>query len=301
MPFDVFISFKHLDDSGAPTSDSRLADSIYSYLKERGLSPFSSEISLKEKGTSRYKRAIDSALDECSVLVAVATTPKHLESEWVRYEWDGFFNDILSGLKPEKKIFSYVDGILPNQLPRALRQAQSIVHGKDSLPRLYQFIVGDDPSRDSTLSPPPPSPDKQFVFISAASEDRAMVERIKDALREVGIAVFDSAGPELQAGTAWETEIEKKIRNCTLFIPVISSATEVRGPRWFRKEWAIAVERSMYFAHNIPFIIPVFAPGIDSPELIPEQFRYIHALRMDDELAVQRLASTAKTYVTDRA
>ena len=46
-----------------------------------------------------------------------------MESSWVRYEWDGFFNDVLSGQK-EGHLFSYIDDMSPSDLPRTLRQLQ---------------------------------------------------------------------------------------------------------------------------------------------------------------------------------
>jgi hypothetical protein len=52
---------------------------------------------------------------------------------WVRYERDGFYNDILSGVKPGAKLFTYVAGLRPAQLPRTLRQTQTFIHSSESL------------------------------------------------------------------------------------------------------------------------------------------------------------------------
>jgi hypothetical protein len=75
------------------------------------------------------------------VLIAVGTSTEHLESEWVRYEWDGFFNDIISGVKPDGRVFSYVEGVEVKALPRALRQSQAITHRDGSLELLYRFVA----------------------------------------------------------------------------------------------------------------------------------------------------------------
>jgi hypothetical protein len=108
MDFDVFISFKNLDENGASTRDATLAKQVYGKLNSEGLSVFISSESLAELGVSDYKKAIDSALDAASVLVAVGTTAGNLKSEWVRYEWDGFQMDILSRVKPQGRVFTYI-------------------------------------------------------------------------------------------------------------------------------------------------------------------------------------------------
>ena len=54
---------------------------------------------LEERGEAQYKMAIDTALEAAQVLIAVGTSVANLESRWVRYEWDSFFNDILCGRK----------------------------------------------------------------------------------------------------------------------------------------------------------------------------------------------------------
>ncbi len=139
--FQVFISFKHLDESGNETPDSRLAREAYHYLTDRGLNVFLSTVSLEQLGIAAYKKAIDDALDGAHVLIAVGSSREHLESQWVRYEWDSFFNDILSGIKPEGRVFSYVEGVDLAKLPRALRQSQCIEHGPESLETLHRFVA----------------------------------------------------------------------------------------------------------------------------------------------------------------
>jgi cell division protein FtsZ len=138
--YDVFISNKDLDSAGQKSADSRLAREVYDYLTARGLLVFFSALSLEKRGVSAYKKAIDSALDSARVLIAVGTSSTHLDSEWVRYEWDSFFNDILSGAKPEGRVFVFSDGIAASDLPRALRQSQAIEVGPGALDRLFNFV-----------------------------------------------------------------------------------------------------------------------------------------------------------------
>src|SRR4051812_13192399 len=104
----VFVSFKNLDDAGRPTPDSRLAVAVYEYLTARGLGVFFSNVSLERRGVAAFKQAIDDALEAADVLVAVETSRANLMSRWVRYECDTFSNEILSGVKPNGRVFAYI-------------------------------------------------------------------------------------------------------------------------------------------------------------------------------------------------
>ena len=138
--FDIFISAKTLDAHGKPTRDSEIAREIHDFFTSRGHTVFLSTLSLSKLGIDAYKKAIDDALDAAPVLIAVGTSAENLESQWVRYEWDSFFNDILGGVKPEGHVFAYVDGIPLSRLPRALRQRQVFSHEPGSIEKLYNFV-----------------------------------------------------------------------------------------------------------------------------------------------------------------
>lgn len=61
------------------------------------------------------------------------------------------------------------------------------------------------------------------IFLSYASQDADAARRICDALRAVGLEVwFDQS--ELRGGDAWDASIRKQIKECALFVPVISDA-----------------------------------------------------------------------------
>ena len=156
-PFDVFISFKNLDEGGRPTRDAALARDVFDHLAGRNLRVFLSSITLEREGVSSYKKAIDQALDRAQVLVAVGTSAAHLDSEWVRYEWDSFFNDVLTGVKPAGRVFVYVVGVAPRELPRSLRQSQVIQHGPGSLELLGNFVANSLGAPASTPPTPPPA------------------------------------------------------------------------------------------------------------------------------------------------
>ena len=133
----VFISYKNTKD-GMQTPDSQMALELYEALTSAGIDTFFAGKTLLEAGTDRYKDHIDRELDNCRILIVVGTSVENISSRWVKYEWDGFVLDILNGCK--KKVFTYVDGISPHDLPRALRGAQSFTKGKVALPTIIEFI-----------------------------------------------------------------------------------------------------------------------------------------------------------------
>src|SRR5436853_3806656 len=98
-------------------------------------------------------------------------------------------------------------------------------------------------------SPPPTTP--AAVFLSYAREDTGAARRIADALRAFGVEVwFDQS--ELRGGDAWDAKIRKQIRECALFLPVISAVTQSRGEGYFRREWNLGVDRTRDMAHGVP-------------------------------------------------
>src|SRR5262249_18587328 len=77
-----------------------------------------------------------------------------------------------------------------------------------------------------SVSAPAPAP-SGAVFLSYASEDAEAARKICDALRAAGIEVwFDQS--ELRGGDAWDHSIRKHIKNCALFIPLVSQHTHDR-------------------------------------------------------------------------
>ncbi len=118
------------------------------------------------------------------------------------------------------------------------------------------------------------------VFLSYASEDAEAAQRICDALRAAGIEVwFDKS--ELRGGDAWDQTIRQRIRDCRLFVPVISAATESRGEGYFRREWKLAVDRTEDMAGDVAFIVPVVIDNTSSASArVPPKFREVQWSRL---------------------
>jgi len=203
QPGSVFISFKHLDAHGQETKDCQMARRIAGFLGQQGILVFFSPDSLERSGKSAYKKAIDEALDGATVLVAVGTSRENLESEWVRYEWDGFLNDIISGLKPKGEIFSVIDGVAARELPRGLRQRQVFSYDDDGIVKLANFIrhainavldggaapagapAAPPPALQRATAPadsmPPAEGPKSELVTAMGAHSRSYVEKLKTA------------------------------------------------------------------------------------------------------------------------
>lgn len=66
------------------------------------------------------------------------------------------------------------------------------------------------------------------LFLSYAHEDAAAAQRIVSTLRGAGLEVwFDQS--ELRGGDTWDRKIKAQIRECALFLPVISANTNARA------------------------------------------------------------------------
>ena len=89
-PYDVFISYKELDENGERTRDSVLAQDIYYQLTEQGRRVFFSRISLEDIPGTQYEPYIFAALNSAKVMIVVGTSAENLNAVWVKNEWSRF-------------------------------------------------------------------------------------------------------------------------------------------------------------------------------------------------------------------
>ena len=133
--------------------------------------------------------------------------------------------------------------------------------------------------------PPPPENTRatavrRAVFLSYASEDAATAARLCAGLRETGIEVWLDQS-ELRGGDAWDHRIREQIRQCELFIPVISHATQARAEGYFRLEWDLADQRRRMIARRKAFIVPVVVDNTpESGAEVPDSFLEVHWTRL---------------------
>ncbi|MBI2813016.1 MAG: toll/interleukin-1 receptor domain-containing protein [Opitutae bacterium] len=110
------------------------------------------------------------------------------------------------------------------------------------------------------------------VFLSYAREDTDAARRIAEALRGFGVEVWFDQN-ELHGGDAWDAKIRRQIKECALFVPLVSQQTEERTEGYFRREWKIAIDRTQDMGSSRAFIVPVVIDGTkETGADVPEEF-----------------------------
>ncbi len=132
--------------------------------------------------------------------------------------------------------------------------------------------------------PSPPS-----VFLSYASEDRTAARALRDALAEAGLEVWYDEN-ELGGGDEWDQKIRRQIRECDYFMPVISAQTQARHEGYFRREWRLAVDRTLDIADGHLFLIPVLIDDTDQATArVPDRFTSVQWIRAPEGRATPAL------------
>jgi TolB-like protein len=118
------------------------------------------------------------------------------------------------------------------------------------------------------------------IFLSYASEDRQPARSIGNALTQLGLDVWLDES-ELGGGDAWDQKIRRQIRECDFFMPIVSARTEARHEGYFRREWRLAVERTLDMADDHLFLLPVVIDDTDQAHArVPEKFLAVQWLKL---------------------
>lgn len=136
------------------------------------------------------------------------------------------------------------------------------------------------------------------VFLSYTREDLEAARRIADALRSQGIEVsFNQDAPP--AGEDWEARTGKQVRECTLFMTVVSAQTQQQAEGPFRREWQLAAGRAREMASGTTFLVPVVID--DTPEvqaLAPEEFMKVQWTRLAGGLPTMEFVTQVKNLLS---
>jgi hypothetical protein len=117
------------------------------------------------------------------------------------------------------------------------------------------------------------------VFLSYASEDRPVVDALRQDLEAAGVDVwFDRQA--LEAGDDYEAKIKRNIENASLFVPILSRHTLTAQRRFFRIEWDHAEKVAVQAPASMRYIVPVAIDDISPNDpAIPERFRKLNWVR----------------------
>jgi Flp pilus assembly protein TadD len=136
------------------------------------------------------------------------------------------------------------------------------------------------------------------VFLSYASQDADAAKRICEALRASGVEVWFDVEGGLETGDEWDAKIRRQIKECVLFLPVISANTQAREEGYFRIEWELAAQRALGIAGGVAFILPIVVDDTREPDaLVPDRFRSVQWTRArGGELTTEQRAKLAKLW-----
>jgi hypothetical protein len=97
-----------------------------------------------------------------------------------------------------------------------------------------------------------------------------------------GIEVwFDQS--ELRGVAAWEQLIRRQIRDCALFVPIISAHTQIRTEGYFRLEWHLADQCKLLMTKNRPFLVPVCIDATAEADAeVPDSFSAVQWTRLPE-------------------
>lgn len=153
-PYDVFISYKELDENGERTRDSVLAQDIYYQLTEQGQRVFFSRISLEDIPGTQYEPYIFAALNSAKVMIVVGTSAENLNAVWVKNEWSRFLA-MMRKDKTKLLIPCYRD-MDPYDMPEQLTVLMSYDMGKigfiqDLIRGVNKVLDADKPKEKETV------------------------------------------------------------------------------------------------------------------------------------------------------
>jgi hypothetical protein len=147
---------------------------------------------------------------------------------------------------------------------------------------------------------PPDLPSSPSVFLSYASEDRAAARSIRDVLAAAGLEVWYDEN-ELGGGDAWDQKIRRQIRECDFFMPVISAQTQARHEGYFRREWRLAVDRTLDMADGHLFLIPVVLDGTSQDTArVPESFVLVQWVKVPNGQPTPALSALCERLTSGR-
>jgi hypothetical protein len=145
----------------------------------------------------------------------------------------------------------------------------------EELYRRWSARSGDD---DVAQQPPAGQKPPGAVFLSYASEDWKAAEKLKKLLEAEGMEVFFDKD-RLEGGDEWEKKIRRNIRQCSLFVPLISRNALTRERRYFRVEWNDAIEIEKMTPPGEVFLLPIVIDDTEPQhESLPARFHQVQSV-----------------------
>ena len=133
------------------------------------------------------------------------------------------------------------------------------------------------------------------IFISYASEDFEKAKEIYNLLKSLGANPwFDK---KLEGGELYERTIDKQIKECKRFMPILSQNTLTNERRYFKKEWTLSIEELPY-RYGTRYICPIVIDNINpfEEDRIPDQFKQCHVINSNSSYLDKELEKIIRSY-----
>lgn len=137
---------------------------------------------------------------------------------------------------------------------------------------------------------------KHDIFISYASEDFEIAKEIYNLLKSLGANPwFDKK--KLEGGELYERTIDKQIKECKRFMPILSQNTLTNERRFFKKEWTHSIEELPY-RYGTRYICPIVIDNINpfEEDRIPDQFKQCHVINSNSSDLTKELETIIRSY-----
>lgn len=164
--YDVFISSK--------SEDYKLAEQVYDFLVENGLSVFLASRELDRLGVARGDDAIDEAIDSTTHMIVVASSAANVNSEWVKHEWGTFSHDLRSGYRSGNLITVLTESVRLKDLPSGLRHNQSF-NFKNYKKSILSYVKLNEESQNDSTIPPLIKAENKPVTSTGSSKKRVWI------------------------------------------------------------------------------------------------------------------------------
>ncbi|MFL6201038.1 MAG: toll/interleukin-1 receptor domain-containing protein [Thermoanaerobaculia bacterium] len=165
--------------------------------------------------------------------------------------------DVLVGDPQDARLSLFLESFSPDARVIHLPAPQFVAELATRWQAAYPAAV---PAADSAVCEVPTG----AVFVSYASEDLEAASRLAESLRSEGLEVwFDKR--EIKWGDDWSRRIRGGIKDCALFLPVISRQALSDPRSYYWREWNDAADLTREMAPDEVFIVPV---TIDDTRLV---------------------------------
>ena len=185
-PFDVFVCYKELDDTGERTRDSIDAQEIYYNLTQEGYRVFFSRITLEDKVGTEYEPYIFAALNSAKVMVVLGSKPEYFNAVWVKNEWSRYLTlmhkDRSGLLLPCYKNMDPYD--LPDQLAVLMSYDMTKIGFMQDLIRGVDKVLSAEKPKETA---PAPAPVQERVIVQQSGGGpnvTALLKRGQQALED---------------------------------------------------------------------------------------------------------------------